>query len=109
MRLKTHEELITTEGVSFDSTDCAYRMKGSCILLPPGMRDTMKGRTDLYVGKDNIRCLWNVVSWMIIECGEDHIKITIDRHTCEYINPGIGHDLWCKHEGCLSTVPMFGE
>lgn len=27
-------------------------------------------------------------------------------HTCEFIDPGFGKELWCKHEGC-KNIKVF--
>lgn len=28
-------------------------------------------------------------------------------HTCEFIDPGFGDELWCKHDGCKRTKPRW--
>lgn len=28
-------------------------------------------------------------------------------HNCEFIDPGFGSDLWCKHDGCKKSRPKF--
>jgi hypothetical protein len=28
-------------------------------------------------------------------------------HTCEFIDPGFGLNLWCRHEGCKKTKARF--